>query len=323
MFLPDYVMRCIDALEEAGFSAYAVGGCVRDSLLGRTPQDYDLCTSALPEQTEAVFCQHRLILAGKKHGTVGVITDGGVIEITTYRTEGEYRDNRHPEWVEFVPNVEADLARRDFTVNAMAYSPRRGFADPFGGREDLEKGILRCVGEPQQRFREDSLRILRGLRFAARFRLQIQHGAEPQGTQQPQAVLPESGLRVPHAAEHGGGIHDPIHVLRPGEARGHVGIVPIRPPFHDSGDLIRDILCPLILLGIQGRQFKGTRQGNALISGLFVQKTFDGFITPIVRDPLCVQLHQQFRTRPVKIAVSAETGVPAVTDDGTPGVFAL
>ena len=172
MFLPDYVMRCIDALEEAGFSAYAVGGCVRDSLLGRTPQDYDLCTSALPEQTEAVFCQHRLILAGKKHGTVGVITEGGVIEITTYRTEGEYRDNRHPEWVEFVSDIEADLARRDFTVNAMAYSPRRGFADPFGGQEDLKKQILRAVGDPAKRFQEDSLRILRGIRFAVRYQLQ-------------------------------------------------------------------------------------------------------------------------------------------------------
>ena len=172
MFLPDYVMRCIDALEDAGFSAYAVGGCVRDSLLGRAPQDYDLCTSALPEQTEAVFCRHRLILAGKKHGTVGVITEGGVIEITTYRTEGEYRDNRHPEWVEFVPDIEADLARRDFTVNAMAYSPRRGFADPFGGQEDLKKQILRAVGDPAKRFQEDSLRILRGIRFAVRYQLE-------------------------------------------------------------------------------------------------------------------------------------------------------
>ena len=174
MVLPDSVRYCLDALEDAGFAAWCVGGCVRDHCLGLIPSDYDICTAALPEQTEAVFSHCRLVLAGKKHGTVGVVTRDGVVEITTFRTEGAYLDNRHPEWVEFVPDVEADLARRDFTVNAMAFSPRRGFADPFGGREDLEKGILRCVGEPQQRFREDSLRILRGLRFAARFRLQIQ-----------------------------------------------------------------------------------------------------------------------------------------------------
>ena len=174
MVLPDSVRNCLEALEDAGFAAWCVGGCVRDHCLGLIPSDYDICTAALPEQTEAVFSHCRLVLAGKKHGTVGVVTQDGVVEITTFRTEGAYLDNRHPEWVEFVPDVEADLARRDFTVNAMAYSPRRGFADPFGGREDLERGILRCVGEPQQRFREDSLRILRGLRFAARFRLQIQ-----------------------------------------------------------------------------------------------------------------------------------------------------
>ena len=172
MFLPKYVKTCIDALENAGFSAYAVGGCVRDSLLGLTPQDYDLCTNALPEQTEAVFAHHQLVLAGKKHGTVGVITDGGVVEITTYRTEGEYRDNRHPEWVEFVPEIEADLARRDFTVNAMAWSPYRGFADPFGGREDLQNRILRAVGDAETRFKEDSLRILRGVRFGVKYRLE-------------------------------------------------------------------------------------------------------------------------------------------------------
>jgi len=174
MILPEYVRECLDALEKAGFAAYCVGGCVRDAVLGRTPQDYDVCTSALPDQTEAVFAHKKLVLAGKKHGTVGVIFGKEVVEITTFRTEGEYRDNRHPDWVEFVPEVEADLARRDFTVNAMAWSPERGFADPFGGREDLEKGILRAVGDPVQRFREDSLRILRGLRFAARYGLTIE-----------------------------------------------------------------------------------------------------------------------------------------------------
>ena len=171
MHLPTDVKRCIDALEAAGFAAYAVGGCVRDSLLGLTPADYDLCTSALPEQTEAVFHDCKLVLAGKKHGTVGVVTGGGVVEITTFRTEGAYLDNRHPEWVEFVEDITGDLARRDFTVNAMAYSPTRGFADPFGGQEDLKNRILRAVGDPATRFREDSLRILRGARFAAKYHL--------------------------------------------------------------------------------------------------------------------------------------------------------
>jgi len=178
MYLPEHILYCIEKLETAGFAAYAVGGCVRDACLGLTPHDYDLCTSALPEQTEAVFENHRLILAGKKHGTVAVVLKGEVVEITTFRTEGAYADNRHPDWVEFVPEVEEDLARRDFTINAMAYSPTRGYADPFGGQEDLEKGILRAVRDPEERFSEDSLRILRGIRFASRFRLTIAETTE-------------------------------------------------------------------------------------------------------------------------------------------------
>ena len=174
MTVPDYVQFCINRLEIAGFAAYAVGGCVRDSLLGLTPQDFDLCTAALPEQTEAVFSDCRLILAGKKHGTVAVVTDGGIVEITTFRTEGNYSDNRHPEWVKFVPDIREDLARRDFTVNAMAFSPTRGFTDPFGGRADLENRILRAVGDPGTRFREDSLRILRGVRFAVKYGLRVE-----------------------------------------------------------------------------------------------------------------------------------------------------
>ena len=171
MYLPESIQNCLDLLENAGFAAYAVGGCVRDACLGLTPHDYDLCTSALPEQTEEVFRDYRLVLAGEKHGTVTVLTEGGPVEITTFRTEGGYRDNRHPDWVKFVPDIEGDLSRRDFTVNAMAYSPKRGFSDPFGGREDLKNHILRAVGDPEARFREDSLRILRGVRFAARFGL--------------------------------------------------------------------------------------------------------------------------------------------------------
>ena len=173
MNLPDHIQACLDALETAGFSAYAVGGCVRDDCLGLTPHDYDICTSALPDQTEAVFANHRLVTAGKKHGTIGVVTETEVVEITTFRTEGDYRDNRHPEWVEFVTDIEKDLARRDFTVNAMAYSPKHGFADPFGGQEDLSNKILRAVGDPVRRFQEDSLRILRGVRFAVRFGLTV------------------------------------------------------------------------------------------------------------------------------------------------------
>lgn len=174
MNLPEYVRECLDTLENAGFPAYAVGGCVRDACLGLTPQDYDLCTAAHPSEMEALFSGRRLVLSGEKHGTVGVVTEGGVVEITTFRTEGAYRDNRHPDWVKFVPEIGQDLARRDFTVNAMAYSPKRGLADPFGGREDLEKKRLRTVGEPELRFREDSLRILRGVRFAVRYGLTVE-----------------------------------------------------------------------------------------------------------------------------------------------------
>lgn len=171
MELPNDVRMCLDKLEAAGYAAYLVGGCVRDSVLGLQPHDYDLCTAAAPEQIKAVFADHRLVLAGEKHGTVSVVCGDGLVEITTFRTEGGYRDNRHPDWVKFVPRVEEDLARRDFTVNAMACSPARGFADPFGGRQDLAAGVLRAVGDPNVRFREDALRILRGVRFAVRFRL--------------------------------------------------------------------------------------------------------------------------------------------------------
>ena len=174
MYLPENVRQCMDALENRGFSCYAVGGCVRDSLLGLTPKDYDLCTDALPRQIKEVFAGYNLILAGEKHGTVGVITDGGVIEITTFRTEGDYADNRHPGWVEFVENIQGDLSRRDFTVNAMAWSPKRGLADPFGGQADLKQGILRAVGDPRKRFQEDALRILRGMRFASTYDLQVE-----------------------------------------------------------------------------------------------------------------------------------------------------
>ena len=171
MQLPDYVQFCINQLENAGFAAYAVGGCVRDALLERTPHDYDLCTAATPADTARIFADFPQVHAGEKHGTIGVILDHQVCEITTFRTEGDYADSRHPQWVSFVTDIEQDLARRDFTVNAMAYSPTRGYCDPFGGQKDLQNHMLRAVGDPEQRFTEDALRILRGVRFAQRFDL--------------------------------------------------------------------------------------------------------------------------------------------------------
>lgn len=172
MYLPDNVLHCISLLENAGFPCYAVGGCVRDALLGLTPHDYDLCTAATPEQIKEIFKDFPQIHAGEKHGTIGIIFPGSqVYEITAFRREGSYGDSRHPDWVEFVTDIELDLARRDFTVNAMAYSPIRGFADPFGGGEDLKKKCLRAVGEPRRRFSEDALRILRGVRFSVTYGL--------------------------------------------------------------------------------------------------------------------------------------------------------
>ena len=171
MLIPGDVRACLERLENAGFETYCVGGCVRDWLLGRQPHDFDLCSAARPEQLEALFCDSDLVLAGEKHGTVGVVTPAGVVEITTFRAEGTYADNRHPDRVEFVTDIRRDLSRRDFTVNAMAWSPCRGLADPFGGAEDLKAGILRTVGDPAQRFREDALRILRGVRFSVTYDL--------------------------------------------------------------------------------------------------------------------------------------------------------
>lgn len=159
----------LDALHAAGYAAYAVGGCVRDSLLGRTAHDWDLCTSALPQQVMDLFGTEQCIPTGLQHGTVTIKYGGQLYETTTFRTEGSYTDGRHPDAVQFVPDVREDLARRDFTINAMAYNEAEGLVDPFGGQADLQNGLLRAVGEPQQRFTEDALRILRLYRFAARF----------------------------------------------------------------------------------------------------------------------------------------------------------
>ena len=169
MNLPRTVSDLIARLEAAGYSAYAVGGCVRDALLSKEPHDWDLCTSARPEEMLEVFRGERVLETGLKHGTLTVIMDHVPYEITTFRTDGAYTDHRHPDSVTFVDDVAGDLARRDFTVNAMAYAPRTGLVDLFGGREDLGRRVIRCVGTPEERFQEDALRILRALRFASVF----------------------------------------------------------------------------------------------------------------------------------------------------------
>ena len=165
--LPAHVSDLISRLKESGFSAYAVGGCVRASLLGLEPHDWDICTSALPEEMQSVFRDFRTVETGLKHGTLAVVVDRVPYEITTFRVDGGYTDHRHPDSVRFVDDLTEDLARRDFTVNAMAYSPETGLADPFGGQQDLAAGVIRCVGVAEKRFEEDALRILRALRFAA------------------------------------------------------------------------------------------------------------------------------------------------------------
>lgn len=186
ILIPPAAESIIDKLEASGFQAFVVGGCVRDSIMGRTPDDWDICTDAKPEEMKEVFSGWRVIETGIKHGTLTILASspesdvlgGGIggggdpgsreaFEVTTFRVDGDYSDNRHPDSVSFTGKIEEDLARRDFTVNAMAYSKKRGLADPFGGAEDIEKKIIRCVGDPETRFREDGLRIMRGVRFSS------------------------------------------------------------------------------------------------------------------------------------------------------------
>lgn len=167
MDLPRGVRLVIDTLHRGGFSAYTVGGCVRDALRGEVPHDYDVTTSAFPEEMLSLFEGWRVIPTGLKHGTLTVLCDGESVEVTTFRVDGEYRDGRHPDSVSFTRDLKADAARRDFTVNAMAYSNRDGLCDFFGGKEDLKAGLIRAVGDAHRRFEEDALRILRALRFAS------------------------------------------------------------------------------------------------------------------------------------------------------------
>lgn len=164
---PEYVDTALRLLSESGFVAFVVGGCVRDSIMNKKPDDWDITTSSAPEETMEVFKDYRVIPTGLKHGTVTVIIDDVHLEITTMRIDGEYHDNRRPEAVEFTTDIREDLSRRDFTVNAMAYSQANGLIDPFGGKQDISDGIIRCVGNPDQRFGEDALRIFRALRFAS------------------------------------------------------------------------------------------------------------------------------------------------------------
>ena len=174
MDMPKNVDTAINLLQSAGFEAYAVGGCVRDSLLGKTPNDWDITTSAKPEDMKSVFVNFHCIDTGIKHGTVTVVIDGEPLEITTFRLDGEYEDNRHPKSVTFTSDLGADLGRRDFTVNAMVYSKKTGTVDLFGGQNDLKNKIIRCVGDPDRRFNEDALRILRALRFASALDFEIE-----------------------------------------------------------------------------------------------------------------------------------------------------
>lgn len=173
MNLPENVNKIITALENSGFCAYAVGGCVRDSIMHKSPKDWDICTSAEPWEIQKVFAEYKLILTGMKHGTITVLA-GEAYEVTSFRTDGEYTDCRHPESVSFTKNITADLARRDFTVNAIAYNPKTGIVDPFGGCADIENKILRTVGDAKKRFTEDALRILRGVRFCATLGFEVE-----------------------------------------------------------------------------------------------------------------------------------------------------
>lgn len=170
--IPEKANEIITTLTDAGYEAYVVGGCVRDAILGREAADWDITTNAKPEKIKALFS--RTVDTGLQHGTVTVLNGKEGFEVTTYRIDGEYRDGRHPESVSFTSNLIEDLKRRDFTINAMAYSAKEGLVDAFDGLGDLQKGVLRCVGDPSERFTEDALRILRAVRFSAQLNFAIE-----------------------------------------------------------------------------------------------------------------------------------------------------
>ncbi len=172
--LPRNIQKCIEKIEYGGYEAYVVGGCVRDSLIGKTPKDWDICTSATPMEIKEIFAEEKTIDLGISHGTVALVLNGEIVEITTFRIDGEYSDSRRPDTVTFTSKLVEDLSRRDFTINAMAYNPRIGIVDYFNGKEDLNKGIIRCVGDPEKRFAEDALRIMRALRFMSQLNYTIE-----------------------------------------------------------------------------------------------------------------------------------------------------
>ena len=174
ILLPQNVKTITDILKNNGHEAFIVGGCVRDALMGIIPHDWDICTSAKPEQVKECFKDFNMFDSGIKHGTISIVIDKEVYEVTTYRIDGEYTDNRHPQNVTFTDDITQDLARRDFTINAMAYNIEKGLVDPFKGQDDLNNKIIRCVGNPDNRFNEDALRIIRALRFASTYGLSIE-----------------------------------------------------------------------------------------------------------------------------------------------------
>jgi tRNA nucleotidyltransferase (CCA-adding enzyme) len=196
MVLPNYVKKIIHTLEQAGYEAYAVGGCVRDSLIGLTPLDYDITTSATPDEARASLAGFSVHDTGIKHGTITVIADETPVEVTTFRIDGEYSDNRRPDSVEFTRSLKDDLSRRDFTINAMTYSDKMGIVDPFGGREDLQNKLIRCVGDPYKRFNEDGLRILRAYRFSAVYGFKIEEETSKSAYELRHLIRNISGERI-------------------------------------------------------------------------------------------------------------------------------
>ena len=196
MYLPPNVGAVLGKLQNAGYEAYIVGGSVRDALRGLTPHDYDMTTSATPEEVKEVFAGDRVVETGIKHGTVTVMVSGEPVEITTYRVDGDYRDHRHPDSVTFTRSLTEDLARRDFTMNAIAYAPGIGFVDPFGGCADIDARIIRAVGEPERRFEEDALRILRALRFSSVLGFSIAEATAAAAYQKRDLLLNVSAERV-------------------------------------------------------------------------------------------------------------------------------
>lgn len=207
--IPSHARQLLELLHSCGHEAYVVGGCVRDALLGREPKDWDMCTSATPEEMLRCFEGERVLLTGLKHGTVTVLMEHEPYEVTTFRVDGSYTDNRHPDSVTFVRDVRMDLARRDFTVNAMAYNPRDGLIDCFGGQEDLRNGVIRCVGDADARFQEDALRIMRALRFASSYGFTLQKETA-------EAAVRNAGLLQSIAAER---IYSEMNRLLTGQGR--------------------------------------------------------------------------------------------------------